>query len=68
MPLLKGKSKSVISSNIKEMVHSYKKKGSIGTSKPGSVGKAVKQAAAIAYAKAGRSRSKKVRYSQIGSA
>ena len=68
MPLKSGRSSKTISGNIKEMVHSYKKKGSIGTSKPGSVGKAVKQAAAIAYAKAGRSRSKKTRYSQVGSA
>ena len=56
MPLKKGKSNKVVSSNIKELVESYKSKGSIGTSKPASVGAAVKQAAAIAYSKAGRSR------------
>ena len=44
MPLRKGSSKKVISSNIKELVKS---------------GRPVKQAAAIAYDKAGKARSKK---------
>ncbi|MDD5064940.1 MAG: hypothetical protein PHQ35_09335 [Phycisphaerae bacterium] len=52
MPLLKGKSKSVISKNIGELVGSYKTTGKIGTSKPASKKKAVKQASAIAYGKA----------------
>jgi hypothetical protein len=56
MPLKKGSSQKVISSNIGEIVRSYKKKGSIGTSKPKSKAAAVKQAAAIAYESAGKSR------------
>lgn len=56
MPLKKGRSKKVISSNIAEMVRSFKSTGKIGTSKPKSVGKAAKQAAAIAYSKAGKTR------------
>ena len=59
MPLKKGKSKKTISSNIKEVVKSYEKKGTIGTSKPKSKAKALKQAVAIAYSKAGKSRKKK---------
>lgn len=49
MPLKKGKSKKVISSNIEELLHEYKKEGKIGTSRPKSMKKAQKQAAAIAY-------------------
>jgi hypothetical protein len=56
MPLKKGRSKKVIGSNIAEMVRSFKKTGKIGTSKPKSVGKATKQAVAIAYSKAGKAR------------
>ena len=52
MPLKKGKSKKVISSNVKELLHNYKKKGTIGTSRPKSIKQAQKQAAAIAYSKA----------------
>jgi hypothetical protein len=59
MPLKKGKSKKTISGNIKEVVKSYEKKGTIGTSKPKSKAKALKQAVAIAYSKAGKSRKKK---------
>lgn len=59
MPLKKGKSKKTISANIGTLVGDYKKKGSIGTSKPKSKKEAVKQAVAIAYAKAGKSRKKK---------
>jgi hypothetical protein len=36
MPLKSGSSKKVVSSNIKEMMKKYKKKGTIGTSKPAS--------------------------------
>lgn len=56
MPLKRGSSQKTISSNIGEMVSSFKKKGKIGTSKPSSVKQATKQAAAIAYSKAGKSR------------
>ena len=52
MPLKSGKGKKVISSNIKELTSSYKKTGSIGTSKPASTKAAQKQATAIAYSKA----------------
>jgi len=59
MPLKKGSSQKTISANIGEMVGAYKEKGKIGTSKPKSKSAAVKQAAAIAYAKAGKARNKK---------
>jgi ABC-type sulfate/molybdate transport systems ATPase subunit len=52
MPLKKGKSKKVISSNIEELLHDYKQTGTIGTSHPKSMKKAQKQAVAIAYSKA----------------
>lgn len=56
MPLKKGSSQKTISRNIGELVGAYKEKGRIGTSKPKSKAAAVKQAAAIAYAKAGKTR------------
>ena len=56
MPLKKGSSQETISDNIAEMVDEYKHDGHIGTSHPASKKAAVKQAAAIAYTKAGRSR------------
>ena len=59
MPLMKGKSAKTISKNIGEMVRGFKEFGKIGTSKPASVRKAVKQASAIAYSKAGKSRMKR---------
>jgi hypothetical protein len=52
MPLASGSSKKTVSSNIAEIMRSYHKKGSIGTSRPKSKSKAMKQAAAIAFAKA----------------
>lgn len=58
MPLRSGKSNTTISHNIEELVHDWKKDGAIGTSHPKSKKKAVKQAAAIAYKKAGRARKK----------
>ncbi len=55
MPLKKGKSKKVISENIKELVDDYTKgDGKIGNYRPPSKKKAVKVAAAIAYSKAGK--------------
>jgi hypothetical protein len=56
MPLKKGSSQKTVSSNIGEIVRDYKQDGMIGTSKPKSRAAAVKQAAAIAYDKAGKSR------------
>lgn len=56
MPLKKGSSQKTISSNIGEMVRTFKESGKIGTSKPKSKAAAVKQAAAIAYEKAGKAK------------
>ena len=56
MPLRKGSSKSIVSSNIKILVDDWKKDGSIGTSYPPTKKKAIKQAVAIALTKAGKSR------------
>lgn len=56
MPLKKGSSQKTISSNVGEMVRKFKKTGKIGTSKPTSKKKAVKQAVAIALSTAGKSR------------
>jgi len=58
MPLKKGASKKVISSNVKELVDTYKQKGKIGTSTPKSKAAAVRQAVAISYSKAGKARKK----------
>lgn len=54
MPLKSGKSKKVISTNIKEVMDSYHEKGTIGTSTPANNKKAQKQAIAIAFSKAGK--------------
>ena len=56
MPLKKGSSQKTISSNIGELVRTFKDTGKIGTSKPKSKSAAVRQAAAIAYDKAGKTR------------
>jgi hypothetical protein len=56
MPLRKGSSPSVVSSNVKTLVDDWKKDGSIGTSHPLTKKKAIKQAVAIALGKAGKSR------------
>jgi hypothetical protein len=56
MPLKKGSSKKTISSNIGTLVGDFKESGKIGTSKPASKAKAVKQAVAIAFSKAGKSK------------
>ncbi len=61
MPLKKGSSPSVVSSNIKTLVDDWKKDGSIGTSHPPTKEKAVKQAVAIALTKAGKSRNAQAR-------
>ena len=56
MPLKKGSSQKTISTNIGEMVRKFKDTGKIGTSRPRSTRKAVKQAAAIAYGSARKSK------------
>jgi hypothetical protein len=56
MPLRKGSSKLVVSSNIKSLVDDWKKDGSIGTSHPPTKKKAIKQAVAIALVTAGKNR------------
>jgi hypothetical protein len=60
MPLKKGKSKKTISKNIKTEMKKYKETGKVGKSKPTSKKKAVKQAAALAYSKAGKGKKKKI--------
>ena len=61
MPLRKGSSQTVVSSNIKALVDEWKQDGSIGTSHPPTKKKAIKQAVAIALAKAGKSRTSQPR-------
>jgi hypothetical protein len=56
MPLKKGSSQAVVSSNIKTLVHEWEEDGSIGSSHPATKQKAVKQAVAISLNKAGKSR------------
>lgn len=56
MPLKKGSSQPVVSSNIKTLVDEWKKDGALGTSHPRTKKKAISQAVAIALAKAGKSR------------
>jgi hypothetical protein len=56
MPLKKGSSRKTISSNIGEIVRDYKQDGMIGTSKPKNKAAAVKQAVAVAYNKAGKTK------------
>jgi len=55
MPLRKGSSQAVVSSNIKTLVHEWEKDGSIGGSHPATKQKAVNQAVAISLKKAGTS-------------
>lgn len=59
MSVIKSGTKKAISSNISEIMHSYKRKGTIGTSKPKSAKKAQKQAIAIALSTARRYGKKK---------
>jgi hypothetical protein len=56
MPLKKGSSQKTIGSNIGTLVRDFKESGKIGTSKPESKTAAMKQAAAIAYDKAGKAK------------
>jgi len=61
MPLKKGSGRSTVSSNIKTLVDEWQEDGAIGTSHPRTKKKAIKQAVAIALAKAGKSRKTKPR-------
>ena len=65
MPLKSGKSKKTIQKNITELMGSYKKKGKLGTSHPKSAKQAAKQAAAIAYAKAKKTKKAKAHKKKI---
>ena len=56
MPLKKGKSKKAFESNVKELVETYKRTGSIGGSSPRSEEQARRQAVAIAYEQKRRKR------------
>lgn len=56
MPLKQGSSRKTVSHNVKEMVGSWKRKGKIGSSRPRSKKKAIKQAVAISLKKAGKSK------------
>jgi hypothetical protein len=49
MPLKSGGGKKNLVANIRELMHSFKRTGKIGTSTPASAGKANKQAVAAAY-------------------
>jgi hypothetical protein len=54
MPLQSGSGRKVVSTNIREMLNSFKRTGRIGNSRPGSMKKARAQAAAAAYRMARR--------------
>jgi hypothetical protein len=56
MPLKKGSSSKIVSSNIGEMVKSFKKTGKIGESSPKDIKQALRQATAIAYSSAGKTK------------
>jgi hypothetical protein len=66
MPLKKGSGRSAVSSNIKTLVDEWEKDGAIGSSHPPTKKKAIKQAVAIALAKAGKSRNSKPRKRKAG--
>ena len=68
MPLRKGSSQSVVSSNIKTLVDDWKQDGSIGTSHPPTKKKAIEQAVAIALARAGKNRKTQPRRRKAGRA
>lgn len=50
--LRKGGSKTIVSANIREIVHDWEKDGTIGSSRPETKDQAVKQAVAIALGQA----------------
>ena len=49
MPLIKSKTKEARGKNIREMLSSYKEKGTIGNTKPKNMKHAIKIASAAAY-------------------
>jgi hypothetical protein len=51
MPLKSGGGRRNLAANIRELMHSFKRSGKIGTSTPGSAAKANKQAVAISFSK-----------------
>lgn len=51
MPLKSGGGRKNLVANIRELMHSFKRTGRIGNSKPASAAKANKQAVAIAFSK-----------------
>ena len=51
MPLKAGKSKETFSKNVSEMVHSYRRKGKIGKTKPKNAEHARRIALAAAFQK-----------------
>ena len=61
MPLKKGSHRKTISSNIEEVVDSWKDTGKIGNSRPRSKKKAVKQAVAISLKMSGKSKDQNTR-------
>ena len=56
MPLKSGKSDKTVGFNIKELIHSGREKGHIGTGPPKSGEALQKQAVAISLKKAGKSK------------
>ena len=56
MPLSKGRSKTTISRNIRELVSDWEQDRKIGNSRPKNREAAVKQAVAISLSKAGKSK------------
>ena len=60
MPLKKGSGRSTVGSNIKTLVDEWEKNGAIGSSHPPTKKQAIRQAVAIALAKAGKSRKTRV--------
>lgn len=61
MPLRKGKSQKIISSNIREMIDSWKETGKIGNTKPKSMAQAIRIASAAAYTTARKPQKKALR-------
>lgn len=65
MPLKSGSSQKTVGKNVSELMHTYKMKGKIGSSKPSDKKAAQKQAVAIALSKADKSKNESVFDSKI---